>query len=220
MFIPSLDKILKAEVFIHTDGQLRAAYLILDYILISKSFLAPKCVIKAKDPQVHWINVMTPGFLLPGPIPEGMLTTDPIFEGIPKVALPLQQITGVSISSRPTNTEQEDVVEVLDSKDDFEVFNQALSLETLTSDLGQSFSLTLDEMGIQHKPRSSLLDLIESQPGKDAPGKTIQSEPPTPPIYPALPTYRPKNKEGAKGQGGGGSWKKPPSLRGRGLESG
>ena len=91
---------------------------------------------------------MTPGFLLPGPIPEGMLTTDPIFEGIPKVALPLQQITGVSISSRPTNTEQEDVVEVLDSKDDFEVFNQALSLETSTSDLGQSFSLTLDEMGI------------------------------------------------------------------------
>ena len=201
MFIPSLDKILKAEVFIHTDGQLRAAYLILDYILISKSFLAPKCVIKAKDPQVHWINVMTLGFLLPGPIPEGMLTTDPIFEGIPKVALPLQQITGVSISSRPTNTEQEDVVEVLDSKDDFEVFNQALSLETSTSDLGQSFSLTLDEMGIQHKPRSSLLDLIESQPGKDAPGKAIQSEPPTPPsTLPFQPTdlkikREPKGKE-------------------------
>ena len=35
---PSLDKILKAEVFIHTDGQLRVAHLILDYIPISKSF--------------------------------------------------------------------------------------------------------------------------------------------------------------------------------------
>ena len=34
----SLDKILKTEVFVHTDGQLRAAHLILDYILISKSF--------------------------------------------------------------------------------------------------------------------------------------------------------------------------------------
>ena len=34
----SLDKILKAEVFVHRDGQLRAAHLILDYILISKTF--------------------------------------------------------------------------------------------------------------------------------------------------------------------------------------
>ena len=35
---PSLDKILKAEVFVHTEGQLKAAHLILDYIPISKSF--------------------------------------------------------------------------------------------------------------------------------------------------------------------------------------
>ena len=47
---PSLDKILKAEVFVHIDGQLRAAHLILDYVPISKSFLVPKCVIKARDP--------------------------------------------------------------------------------------------------------------------------------------------------------------------------
>ena len=41
-----LDKILKAEVFVHSDGQLRAAHLILGYTPISKSFQAPKCVIK------------------------------------------------------------------------------------------------------------------------------------------------------------------------------
>ena len=35
---PSLEKILKTEVFVHTDGQLMATYLILDYIPISKSF--------------------------------------------------------------------------------------------------------------------------------------------------------------------------------------
>ena len=186
----SLDKILKVEVFVHTDGQLRATHLILDYILISKSFLAPKCVIKAKDPQVHWINVTTPGFLLLGPIPKGTLTTEPIFEGIPKVDSPLQQIIGVSTSSRPTNTEEEDVVEVPDSKDEFKVFNQAVSLETSTPDLGQSFLLTLDEMRIQRKPRSSLLDLIESQLGKDAPGKVAQSKLPTPylPCPSNLPT--------------------------------
>ena len=40
-------------------------------------------------------------------------------------------------------------------------------------------------MGIQRKQRSSLQDLLESQPGKDAPGKVAQSKLPTPP--PALP---------------------------------
>ena len=63
----SLDKILKAEVFVHTGGQLRAAHLILDYIPISKSFQVPKYVIKARDPWLHWISVATPNFLLAGP---------------------------------------------------------------------------------------------------------------------------------------------------------
>ena len=44
----SLDKILKAEVFVHSDGQLRAAHLILSYTPISKTFQAPKCVIKLR----------------------------------------------------------------------------------------------------------------------------------------------------------------------------
>ena len=49
----SLDKILKAEIFVHIDGQLRAAHLILDYVPISKSFFASKCVIKARDPRLQ-----------------------------------------------------------------------------------------------------------------------------------------------------------------------
>ena len=46
----TLDKILRAEVFVHSDGQLRATHLIFGYTPISKSFQAPKCIIKAKDP--------------------------------------------------------------------------------------------------------------------------------------------------------------------------
>ena len=34
----SLDKILQAEVFIHKDGQLKAAHLILEYTMLSSSF--------------------------------------------------------------------------------------------------------------------------------------------------------------------------------------
>ena len=33
-----LNKVLKAEVFVHTDGQLRAAHLIFSYTLLSSNF--------------------------------------------------------------------------------------------------------------------------------------------------------------------------------------
>ena len=171
----SLDKILKAEVFVHTDGQLRATHLILDYIPISKSFQAPKCVIKAKDPQLQLIIVATPGFLITSPVLKGTLTIEPIPEGIPKVASPPQQTIKVATSSHLANT----VVEVPNFEDEFEVFNQALSPETSTFDLSHPFILILDEMRIQRKPRSTLLNLIESQPGRDAPGKVAQTKPPT-----------------------------------------
>ena len=68
---PNLTKILKAEIFIHKDGQLRVAYLILGYDPLSSSFQAPKYVIKVKDHHLHLINVTVPGFLNPDPTLEG-----------------------------------------------------------------------------------------------------------------------------------------------------
>lgn len=86
-----LDKILKVEVFVHKDNQLQMAHLIPGYTLISSSFQAPKCVIRANSPCLHWIIVVIPSFLLPEgtPILEGTLATQPIPKGIPKVAFPL-----------------------------------------------------------------------------------------------------------------------------------
>ena len=104
----SLDKILKAMVFVHSDGLLREAHLILDYTPISKSYQAPKCVIKVKDPHLHRISVTASGFLITSSIPEGTLTTDPIPEGIPKVALPPQHTTGKAISSHLAIIEEEE----------------------------------------------------------------------------------------------------------------
>ena len=90
----------------------------------------------------------------------------------------------MATSSYPAYTEEEkeeEVVGVFDSEDEFEVFNQALSPETSTFDLGHPFTLIIDEMGIQRKPRSTLLDLIESELGRDALGKVTQTKPPPPP---------------------------------------
>ena len=157
----SLDKILKAEVFVHSDGQLRAAHLILGYTTISKNYQAPKCIIKA----------------------EGTFTTNPIPEGIPKVALPPQYKVEKATSSHPATTkeEEEEIVEVSDSEDKFDVFNQPLSSKASTGDLRlpfpsqsshhRGFIFMLDDMGIQRKQRSTLQELLESQPGRDAPEK-------------------------------------------------
>ena len=207
----SLDNILRAEVFVHDDGQLRAAHLILGYNPISSSFQAPKCVIRAKDPRLHCISVTALGFLLleGPPIPEGTFLTHPILrddlvsklisEGIPRVVFPSQRTTGASASSQPTHKEEKekeiaDVLE-LDLEDLYEIFNQSHSLTTLTGVLGQSSSpqsscfegaaLLLDEMRIQCRTKSSLLDLIKSQLGRDAPSRAAQTKPSTPP--PTLP---------------------------------
>ena len=157
----SLDKILKAEVFVHSDGQLRAAHLILGYTTISKNYQAPKCIIKA----------------------EGTFTTNPIPEGILKVALPPQYKVEKATSSHPATTkeEEEEIVEVSDFEDKFDVFNQPLSPKASTGDLRLPFpsqsshhrgSISmLDDMGIQRKQRSTLQELLESQPGRDAPEK-------------------------------------------------
>ena len=73
---PDLDKILKAKVFVYSDDQLKAAHLILGYNLLSSSYQALKCMIKAKDLRLHLINITVPGFLNLGPGPQGVLKVE------------------------------------------------------------------------------------------------------------------------------------------------
>ena len=134
----SLDRILKAEVFVHTDGQLRATHLILDYTPISNAFQALKCVIKAKDLRLQRISVAGPGFLISGSIPEGTLATGLIPEGIPRVTQPPQHTAEEGTYSQLAlikEEEEEEIVEVSDSKDKFGIFDQILFQETSPVDL-------------------------------------------------------------------------------------
>ena len=55
-------------------------------------------------------------------------------------------------------------MDLTESVDEFEVFNQPSSPKSL-----------LEEMDIQRKPQKSLLELIENQPGKGGPGKDRKS---------------------------------------------
>ena len=111
---------------------------------------------------MHQISVAALGFLTTGPLSEGTFTTTPILEGKPRVALPLQRANEEeATSSEPSIKEREEIVEVSDTEDNFEVLNQPLSLEVLTSDLrfpssaqlshNQEVANTSGDMGIKHK---------------------------------------------------------------------
>ena len=71
-------------------------------------------------------------------------------------------------------------MDLTDSLDDFEVFNQP------------SFPKSLpEEMGIQRKPQKSLMELIEDQPGRGALGKSAQSKLPPPSLKSPSPAPQP-----------------------------
>ena len=62
-----LNRILKSEIFLHRDGQLRAVHVILKFTPISKCFQSLKHVINAKDPRLALIDVVVPRFLTEPP---------------------------------------------------------------------------------------------------------------------------------------------------------
>ena len=68
---------------------------------------------------MHLINVAVPCFLDPGLGPQGVLKAEPLFQyKVEDEATPSQLAT-----KEEEEEEKEEVVEVLDSEDDFEVFN-------------------------------------------------------------------------------------------------
>ena len=113
----SSDKILKAEVFVNEeDGQLRAAHLILGVTPISRDFQAPKCVIKAKDPHLRHISVAVEGFLL--------LEDAVIPEDVSLVCF-LSSHLEVKEGEHEKSGEEEEIVDLGSSKDEFKVFDGA-----------------------------------------------------------------------------------------------
>ena len=84
-----LNYLLRSQIFVNDDGQLRAAHLILDYEPLLRSFLDVGNAIKANDYRLARINVSRPYFLAPHNLPPG---DHPIPQGIPLAAQPIQQV--------------------------------------------------------------------------------------------------------------------------------
>ena len=61
--IANLNIVLRFEVFVSEDKQLRAVHLILDFESISDNFQEVGQAIKAGDPRLRRIDIFVPGFL-------------------------------------------------------------------------------------------------------------------------------------------------------------
>ena len=83
-------------------------------------------MIKAKDHLLHLINVVVPGFLNQDLALEGVLQVKPFFQYTAEDEATPSQPT--------TKEEEEELVKVFDSEDDFEVINQPHSPKALISD--------------------------------------------------------------------------------------
>ena len=63
--VPALNYLLRSQIFMNDDGQLRAVHLILDFEPISRSFLDVGNSIRANDHRLTRIDVSWLGFLAP-----------------------------------------------------------------------------------------------------------------------------------------------------------
>ena len=87
--VPALNYLLRSQIFVDDDGQLWAAYLILDYEPLSRSFLDVGNAIRANDYRLARIDVSRPSFLAPYDLPP---VNHPIPQGVPLAAQPIQQV--------------------------------------------------------------------------------------------------------------------------------
>ena len=150
----SLDRVLQAKIYVNvSDGQLKAAHLILGYNPISHAFQAPSCVIKVKDPRLHRISVAYKRFTVPQgvPLPRYSPLTEP---------LPVASLAEAAPSSPPVfqvedeeeaEQEEEGFVELTSVTDYYVAFNQSTPSPN-----------TPEDMGIQRKLQCSLQELLES----------------------------------------------------------
>ena len=86
--VQALNYLLRSEIFVSEDGQLRAIHLILDYEPLSRIFQDVGQAIKAGSSRLARVDISKPRFLARRDLPQVAL---PILQNLPPVAQPLTQ---------------------------------------------------------------------------------------------------------------------------------
>lgn len=187
-----LNRILRSEISLHKDGQLRVAHVILTYKPYTKHFQSPKNIIKANDQLLALIDVVVLGFLLTKPPPEGTQDTQ----------LPAPLAARLIYSQEPpipSDEEERDSTpkpihpKVKDK--DFEVFYHKDAPST-------SITHSSRELGFEEKT-PDLLTLLTAYAGGSSPAVVVPPQLTTPAMTRTSPA-KAANKKRKRGQEGKG----------------
>ena len=87
--IPALNYLLRSEIFVIEDGQLRSAPLILDFVPLTRSLVDAGQAIRAGSPRLARIDVSIPGFLSSTDLPPVQL---PAQRALPAAVIPERRL--------------------------------------------------------------------------------------------------------------------------------
>ena len=172
----ALNYLLRFEIFVSEDGQLRAAPLILDFVPLTRSLVDAGQAIRADSPRLARIDVSIPGFLASTDLPPVQL---PAQRAFPAAVVPEEE-AGSSHSSLEEQIDQFQfteegevsarVVELSDSDDDLDRASAAPDTGLVIAQVDTSEEI--EEEGMDLKPRTGLRGLLSNrskgQPSKDA----------------------------------------------------
>ena len=192
--VQAFNYLLRSEIFVSEDGQLRAAHLILDYEPLSRAFVDMGQAIRAWSPRLTRIDVSKLSFLARRDLPPVQL---PAQRAPHEVAVPGEGIDSshssleAEINHFHFNEEGEvstRPVELLDSGSDLDRFLVAHSPGLIVAQIDTSQEI--EEEGMDLKPRSGLRGLMSNrnkrQSSKYATKKQVPATLPPPSIDPAL----------------------------------
>ena len=204
--VPSLNKLLRSEVSISEDRQLRVVHLILDYEPLSRIYQDAGQAIRAGDPRIHWIDILRPGFLA--------------WEDLPPVELPLQRPPRKVVILREETASSCLSLEAEIDKFHFEeeeVQDRTMEISDSEADLNRSSTTHLFEFVVTRvdtnseeeeemtlNPKRGLRDLVVGRKGsssKDAPQTQLPPNPPLPPLPSILGLHSNPNLQKKKRKG-------------------
>ena len=102
--------------------------------------------------------------------------------------MPFQRAAEKEVTpSQPAIKEEEEIVEIFEFEENFEVFSYLQSSKVLVEGFSYSPSTQVsqiqEDIGIQHKPRASLMEVIESQVGGKVPEGLLKLNSPPFPLF-------------------------------------
>ena len=199
--VPALNYLLRSQIFVNDDGQLRAVHLILDFEPISRSFLDVGNSIRADDYHLARIDVSRPGFLASHDLPP---VDHPIPQEIPFATQPLQQVPlgeaiigerAASSSSLEHEIDrfkfEEEAILISEAEERADEYSCVQTPARIVTYIGDSSD---EEEAMALKTGPSLKELIKNRNKAPSPKDKNKSKPPTnPPPPPPPPPQIPAN---------------------------